>query len=297
MKIITGGSIVFVAALAVSFSSCQKEADGSYDPVADDTTYLAKEIVLDTTRPVGLDTAFLASFYYDGSKRVSGYDFMELAGGTTRYTEYKKFHYTALSDTLPSMVSSNFNYTADTKNTYLFYLNGFVIKDSTVDYTGTTVNNIAVRLFKSIGNNKYVMEQYGYFPVPGGSSYITDSVVYTHTLSNGNIVAMLQNSYLPGSGTLHETTQIQQTFDTKNGAYKRFRGWYLGYYENLIYESGGLGLNNPITYTYAYTSTSSGSLNENETIVYEYNAADYPVIMRITGNNDANKAILSYIRL
>lgn len=283
--------IAFVAIISFAFPSCQREIDSPFNPQNTDTSFLTRAVSLDTTQPTGQDTAFIINFRYDALKRLQSYDFTEIGGGGTRYTTQYTFYYKTTTDTVPFKMLENYN--PDSMVTYLFYSGGFIIRDSSVNYTGGTIDRYSEKFFSSLGGNRFLMKQYDLYPGVGPRA-LTDSTIYYRTLVQGNLTAANDSTW-DGSGFYRERTTEQIVYDNKNGFTRKFDCWYLGHYNNLIYELWPGGLNNAISYSFSsdFFPPSASSY----TLTHQYNAADYPVVSRLSGNPDVNKQLFTYTRL
>lgn len=279
--------------ITATFTSCQKEVDSNIlKQLAEDSTYLVKAVSLDTTFPSGQDTAFISNFFYDSKKRLSGYDFTEVGAGGIRYRYDYKLYYSG-NDTLPFKISSIYNGSPDSTVTYLFYSGAFITRDSAVDYLAGVPDVVTRKYFTSLGGDRYLLKQYDY-DLSSGASTLDDSTIYKRTISGGNATALTDSTW--GSfGTYYYMSRIQTVYDNKNSPFNKFPIWYLGYYEHLVAEVSLTGLNNMTSYS--YTSDFGPPFSESYTIAYTYNADNYPVVARLTGNSDVNKAVYIYTKL
>jgi len=290
----TGISVSLAALISAAFfTSCQKEVDSNIlNQFTEDSTYLTKEVSLDTTLPAGQDTAFIADYFYDSKKRLSGYDFTEIGSGGARFRYDYKLYYNG-NDTLPVRISSIYNGGPDSMVTYLFYTGGFISRDSAFTYQSGIPGVITKKYYTGLGGDRYLLKQYDHDP-GSGLTTLEDSTIYKRTVSGGN-VTFYSDSTWSGMGTYYYMSRIQAAYDNKNSPYNKFPVWYFGYYEHLVSEVSLTGLNNMISYS--YTSDYGPPFAESYTIAYTYNPDNYPLVARLTGNSDVNKAVYFYTKL
>lgn len=290
MKIRISVSVMLLI-ITATITSCQKEVDSNIlKQLAEDSTYLVKEVSFDTTLPAGQDTAFISNYFYDSQKRLSGYDFTEI-GGNLRFKFTYKLYYNG-NDTLPYRIYRNDNNSPDSSVIYLFYSGGFIVKDSSVLYVAGIPDVITRSFLSSLGGNRYLFKQEELFS-SGGGWFPSDSVIYTRTLSGGNVTASVDSTW--NGSTYYYMTSEQKAYDNKNSPYNKFPIWYLGYFEHLVGEVSLTGINNMTSYS--YISDSGPPFSDSYTIAYTYNADNYPVVARLSGNNDVNKAVYFYTKL
>ena len=87
--------------LGLFFSSCQKEVDGSLpDNVQNDSTYLDRLIMIDTTIAAPADTFMMIKYIYDSRKRVSKHIYLAKNGNSWDTASTNEFYYLG-NDTLP----------------------------------------------------------------------------------------------------------------------------------------------------------------------------------------------------
>jgi hypothetical protein len=277
-------------------ASCQKEVDPSIPNLPqNDSTTLSRMVLLDTTLVPGQDSLFILQFTYDAQKRKSQELFTEIDNSVSiRYVTSHHYKYLG-TDTLPISITEKYNFSTDSIIYYLSYSNGFIIKDSSVGYTGGIVTNVRVGQYLSLGSNRYLKKTIIYDP-SSGNSIVMDSIVYTRTLMGGNLVSGLDSTWTErGMMILDHVSSKQLTFDNKINPLAPLTTWYLGYFDNFDdINNIDLGINNQLThqhnFLFPFTST------DLEIFSYTYNTAGYPQVIRSNGT-DGNKAFYFYTRL
>ena len=285
-------SSLAVVTIMSFFSSCQREVDWNiFQSDNADTTWLTRVVSLDTTKMSGLDTTVIANYRYDANKRLSNYDFIEFDLNNVRYADDYKFHYRNNTDSLPYMLSASYQYVTDKDTTYFFYQNGFIVKDSSINFSAGIPLWLWESTYSTVGSNRYLRKKYS-TNLSGGTRNPFDSTIYYRTVSNGNIISAL-DSLWGDSGFFLNRNSEQMSFDSQKSFSHRFNNWYLGYSENIMDELWpSNGINNLLSYNFTNTF-SAGSY----TITYEYNTAGFPTVARLAGNPDVNKTIFFYSRL
>ncbi len=279
--------------------SCQKEitADALED-IGNDSTYIKKVISLDSTKPPGLDTGFTAEYFYDAQKRLIRETETEYGPGTARYIYTDQYKY-AGTDTLPNRIISTNNQTADSAIIFLTYHNGFIVKDSIINYTGGIAEPFQIRYFSTNGSSGYLLKTY-HFDYITGLPVLTDSITYTRQISDGNCINGTDKYWDKNSGTLIGTISYQNIFDNKKNPFLKLHRWALAYYENDILVLNYYGKNNVTSYSYIPNPVNfpgSGGLR-NMSLAHTYRADDYPSETRVVaGVVDFNKILYQYIKL
>jgi len=129
-------SMLTLLCLAIFFSSCQREVEGTIpDEIVMDSTAISQLVILDTIYNSGADTVYKYQFKYDDKKRVVGElttVYNEGVSGAGRIQWERNLNYEYIgSDTLPYRTVENPNSVGASKSyNYLFYQNGWIVKDS-----------------------------------------------------------------------------------------------------------------------------------------------------------------------
>ncbi len=124
---------------------------------------------------------------------------------------------------------------------------------------------------------------------------IVDSVLFTRTLVNGNVVAGVDSIW--AGGDFEDRRVFQLSFDQHYNPFRRLLRWYNGYYLKEFGLSEGYA-NNLVMLRDSWDVLGNWTYNAS----YDYNTDGYPIIARIswTGNwvqLDYNKIIMKYVRL
>ncbi|MBI5373737.1 MAG: hypothetical protein HZA79_17055 [Sphingobacteriales bacterium] len=297
MRIIPG--ILFFLISFIVFTSCQKEIEGSLPAeTQNDSTDLLKVIVLDTNLAPGQDTAFIVHYTYDHQKRMASEEFTEVDYTTnTYYTFYYRYFYNN-SDTLPFRVLIKYNFSTDSMVTYLTYNNGFIVKDSTVEFVSGTVSTIWKKVFSTVTANKYLLKETEY-DASGDVYRHIDSTIYTRSVIAGNLSSGLDSTWqgdILSPLSLSEVNSFQFTHDNNINPLNKAILWYWGNYDSFddAVSPNSNGVNNLLTANYSITYPSSSS--ENYHFSYSYNSSGYPSIGRASGT-DGNKVLFLYTKL
>ncbi len=290
--------ILTAAILCVPFFiSCQKEIDPSILTGAqNDSIYVSMVIELDTTLPSGQDTIWINRYYYDSQKRLWRVKEAEYDATGQISADTIEYRYQGTQTT-----PANYRYlngaSGDSTVTYLTYSNGFIVIDSTVDYiSGTPSYSRTARYTASTGNQYLSVMHFRDLSNPG--AFITlDSILYTRTLSNGNIVSGVDSLW---SNTFWTTrNSFQYNYDNKPSFFKELQAWYLGNYQNLFTYGAGFRTNNVISGTEIQDGV--GGINtDNFVYAYSYRSDGYPLTVSITSttsNAISNKIIIKYTKL
>lgn len=279
--------------------SCQKEITADVlDELGNDSTYIKKVISLDSTKPAGLDTGFTAEYFYDSQKRLIRETETEYGPGAFRLMYIDQYQY-AGTDTLPYRIVSTNNQTADSSIIFVTYNNGFIEKDSVINFTGGIAEPFQIRYFSTTGSSGYLLKTY-HFDYLTGLPVLTDSITYTRQISDGNCVNGTDKYWDIFSGTLTGTITYQNTFDNKKNPFLKLHRWSLGYYENDILVLNYYGQNNVTNYSYTPNPLNfpgSGG-QRNMSLAHTYRADNYPAETRVVaGTVDFNKILYQYIKL
>lgn len=285
---------VFVSVLFI-LTSCQKETDFTFgnNRTQSDSAYLSKYIGVDTTMPPGSDTVSKAFVSYDNLKRASmiytfniGYD-----DTTIYYLRYQG------SDTVPYLwIEKDINYngpgTYQYDSIFLFYNNGFVTKDSLVNwvYPANFISDIMVRNFIASGAQvkEYEKDYTYFFGVPSG--IILDSALFNVGFTSGNLSAQ---TLISGNGFYNT---VQATYDNKKNPFGKMIKTRYPAFEGFMFEDWNIQSNNPLQVQYQEILSSPGSEQYN----YIYRSDGYPVSLayhETFGVTNFNKVLLFYTSL
>lgn len=282
-------SLVFqLLSTLIFFSSCQKEIDWGPDiETANDSIYIRRLILLDTTLPTGSDTVHVIKYSYDGMKRLEQIVWKDLYGGVNRPDEYYTLFYTG-NDTLPSRLE--FSMTGAQATKFLYYSDGFVIKDSTAGSVGTE-NYRSVTRLTAIRNGWHELRTVSESSLNPGVLVTTDSIIFSHRYSAGNVIQETDSSW--SQGAYSQTLRTQRLYDNRKNPFRRNQAWYAGYYSSI---PGNLYYGNRNNIISAVDSDDfNGSVTINAE--YDFNEHGYPVTGRYTGETEYKKAVFEYIRL
>lgn len=278
--------------LSVFFTSCQKEVNNFIPDPATDSIYIKKIVSRDTTQAAGLDTINTTEYFYDTQKRIVQVSDIEYGAGGIRYPHISRYYYNSVSANAPYKMVNTDN-SPDSSVSYFTYSNGFIVKDSVVNYSGGAPASVRKRIFLQAATNLYVFKSYFLFPM-SGSFTLTDSITYKRQVVNGNMVSGVDSVWSAGSSTLISTVNLQATFDNLESPFRFMTLYYLGYYENEFTKDNIFGKNNFSTYStvqnpppFPVTGT------QNISFYYTYRYDGYPLIARLTGA-DANKLTFAY---
>lgn len=162
LKTIAVPGILASLSTSLLILSCQREpgVEGTPPPSLNDSAYLSMIVYIDTTFAVGVDTGSKEIISYDAQKRVSRVDFYDYFLGTPgsgSLSNVTTYHYNG-NDTLPYKVDEDFF----GRESYLFYENGFVVKDSMIftDPGFLPYDKLVVTYTKLAGNRHRFIERY-----------------------------------------------------------------------------------------------------------------------------------------
>lgn len=206
--------------IVLLISSCQREldidlGDDPTPPVIADSTLLKMYVELDTTLPSGSDTTYKVIYTYDNQKRVK-----EVTILYDQYFERGDYFYSG-NDSLPYLLVTEWRDFIDTyrDSVYLFYTNGLVSLDSTIEYNITANQFISTEVasFSAAGNNTFVERRSYDSPDPSPVSYQASGTIFK-TYQNGNIVTQDDTS---SSQVSPDRPHYQVSYDDKpNPFYK-----------------------------------------------------------------------------
>ncbi|HUR65310.1 MAG TPA: hypothetical protein VMZ03_03085 [Chitinophagaceae bacterium] len=281
---------VLLECIVLFFSSCQKEVDWS-DPVAgQDSIYMKKYIVIDTTEPSGADTIRIFDFNYNAQKRLSGYIhtiYTPGISGPARIRAILTYSYTYPgSDTLPSRIIENINDLLIPSNNitdtfYYFYQNGMVIKDSSGNASEYFVDEIM-----KLSPTRTLLRQQNLVPPFGLSTDTT--YIYTSWL-NGNLVRETDSLWMPSLG-FYDITDNTVNYDNKPNPFRRLVLPYTIPYNNDIFGTSLEGIAPPTLNNIIFFDQDGSTLTSR----YQYRADGYPVI---GWDDDGAKCFYQYTRL
>lgn len=223
--------ILPVVLIVLAIASCQKDSNqgnGNNNPSGNDSTLLWKYIETDPTLPPGSDTTYQEIYTYDSQKRLS--HLYTKSGGE----DIADLFYLG-NDSLPykaagTHTATGFYNKRDT--TFFFYSNGFISKDSTVEYDASTNQLIEITAFVYALAGDNTLVQYRHYSststlIPNDETYFT----LFKTYQNGNITVQEDTSRTYLFGYAHD----QVSYDDKiNPFYEVTSAHYpvLGYWIN-----------------------------------------------------------------
>jgi len=282
--------------LAAFLISCQKEVNETLRPEIinnADSIYLNKLVVLDTTRPVGMDTVEKMFFQYDNSKRIKS--IFSYFVGIMDSSKYEFFYQG--NDTLPFKYvyhniddhGAGFFHYVDT--VYFNYTDGIVTKDSVLQWNLTTgdYNGLEAGEFTISGSKvKRIRRYYGLF----SGNYVlvdSDTANFDVTHSAGNLTAHT-------TPDRSEFVFVQATYDTKpNPLAKVFRVKY-PVFDSYLTTDWFSQKNNPLQVQYRVDHSLP---IENEQLTYIYRPDNYPLSATYSSTEglDYNKLLYFYTTL
>lgn len=288
-RIFSALTIVYI--IGFFFTSCQKEIDWTAPVTVNDSIYLKKFIILDTTETSGADTSWVLEFNYNAQKRLSDYriTYYELGiSGPGRIRGYKQLNYLYPgTDTFPSRIIENLTdlqipANSYTDTMYYFYQNGSIIKDS----SGNT-NEYFVDEINKVSPTRTFLIQRDFDPLFG----LTIDTVFIYTnWQNGNILAQKDSTWQPFMGGFWDVDDYVLGYDNKPNPFKRMVLPYNIPLSKDIFtvdlEDFGYPTNNNIIYL------EQNGLGDN--LSYQYRSDGLPVICR---GDDGIKCYYQYTRL
>lgn len=282
--------------LAIFLISCQKTVDETLPPEVinnENGIYLNKLVVLDTTRPVGMDTVEKMFFQYDNSKRIKS--IFSYWVGITDSSRHEYFYQGY--DTLPFKIvdhsfedhGAGFFHYVDT--IYFNYADGVVSKDSILSANltiGGFVANPHVREFTISGNTvKRVSRSYDGF----SGSYVlleSDTVNFDVTHSEGNLTTYTSSGL--------NNVFFQATYDTKLNPLAKVYPVKYPVIDSYLPMELFTQKNNPLQIQDQFSPSSP---IENEQLTYIYRSDNYPLSATYTSTEgwDFNKFLYFYTTL
>lgn len=300
--------------LITVFSSCQKEVsdDGGGTSASNDSTYLSKYVILDTTYAPGLDTNSVFTFSYDNKKRLSGiYRISYLPGShNIEYQSWEARLYNG-DDAVPYKIAHKLEdpvfAEVDTDTLFLYYNGtGVVQRDSSVYYTNGLLDTRSARVYNSTGDGKGTVEAKVYIDlntIPVSSSIHR---IINNTAS-GNITASSDSVYaLNPAPDFKQFRQTDFVYDTKGNPFSKFMIPYPvynplnGHINDLYGECFANPSRNNILSFATTTKTVINTTNTvSNTMRYEYTNAGLPAVIRYAAVSDraARKDRLFYTKL
>lgn len=268
--------------------ACQQEADLVLpDQLSADSTYISRVIVLDTTKPSGSDTVTIYSYSYDQRKRLSQVVERDLFGGIVRPDAIYTIQYSG-NDTLPF----RYDFVNGTSITSSFYTYSgyFVVKDSTSGFDGVNNYKLVTRI-SQLRPGWFLLKSVRETDSNPGVFETMDSVIFSRTYSQGNIINRVDSVWYAGVFDYVESVQSQH--DNNKGPFWRFKLFFNGYYESALPSISFPSLNNLTSESVANSSTGNIMLGAS----YTFTTAGYPSAARINGINVFNKYIFEYTHL
>ena len=264
----------------ISFSSCQREVDGIIpDGINVDSTVIRKYIEFDTTLAAGLDTNIVLTFNYDNIGRLISIKTIEKDQSLPPTSAFQFFENTSYfynaNDKLPFKVLKANKDAFGTMNdtTYLFYANGYVVKDSirmrSIDPTSFVFETILVNRYVVIGNTIVVTRYRDQTLHPSSwPPLCPGTTTYQQTVLNGNITSETGNySSCSGIGM----SEANFAYDSKPNPFYPLRIPYLVFDNEL--EVSNIQKNN-ITDNWFSTPADGYKYS------YTYRADGYPIALR-----------------
>ena len=287
MKTLFG--ILSALILVVSFSSCQKEVDGSLPGlVQNDSIIIQQVIVLDTTFPVSTDTAIVSQISYDASKRISKDIFTQYNVGvaTTPVNRHDYMYKYSGINNYPDYIIDDFKDLIDPSNNYLdtiffTYSNGFVASDSIGGSADYIVTN-----FSKLSNTRYKMLQKS--PGIGGGVYIDTTYIYTQW-QNENLTKEIDSLWIP-SFSLWDVSTATLVYDSKPNPFKNLVVPYPAPVNNDVMSFGIEALFLPTTNNIVNWADDGGTT----ILTYQYGSNGMPKIAR---DSDGIKVLYGYTKL
>ncbi len=284
-------SFLATVLMIVYFSSCQKEVDWQLpDELIGDSVFIKKILSIDTTKPVGQDTGFITVYDYDSQRRLIKLTETE-NDNNIQHIHTTKFSYSG-NDTLPFKYTFTNNPFSDSSITFLFYNNGFVVKDSTLNFFSGSLDNVHTAFYTSLGGSKYLYRSYDSNPSFPGLPQIRDSIIYTRNANNGNVLSGVDSVWY--SGAYQNKISFQSIYDNQKSPFAKQSLWYLGFYTSVLYDNYFIGQNNILSISSTYDPGGPQNIGQAN---YTFNSSGYPVIGRMKDIGDYNKLIFTYINL
>ena len=265
-------SFLLVMVMVVSLYSCQKEVEGTIpnNRVQNDSIFLDRLVVVDTTQPTGLDTIESVFFIYDNQKRLSKLKSYNTWSGTPD-SLIMEFLYSG-TDSLPykHIVYESFLSLIYSDTIYYAYSNGVVVRDSIVSWelTGGSNSGAEVTEFSLSGSQVSIVEKF-YNWVFG--SYVlsgTDQGSVTISAPGGNILSQTRAS---GGAAFFDL--VQASYDNNPNPISRAIKIRYPLLEADFFDCATLQRNNPVHTLYE----EPGYPAETSTYSYIYRSDSYPI--------------------
>lgn len=229
-------------------SACQQEINRELPGDArEDSLYISRVLLLDTTQPPGSDTVFEYRYLYDGMKRLKQVIEKDLSGGIAGPDAVYSLIYSG-SDSLP--VRIDFVNGDAHASSYYTYANAFVVKDSVAGYNGTE-NYRSVGQVSQVRSNWYLWKLTHETDQNPGVPETQDSTIFSRTFSGGNLVMAVDSIWEYGQYFSVLTTQNQ--YDSKKSPFWRNQLWFAGYYLSAVPTFDYVSRNNSLSESYTHT--------------------------------------------
>lgn len=301
--------------LIVTLGSCQKENsgdDGGGASAVNDSTYLSRFVILDTTYSSGLDTGTVFKFSYDSKKRLSEIFRASYVAGTHNidYQSWETRVYNG-NETVPYKIIKKTDDPllgdVDTDTLFLFYNSSMIVqRDSSVGYTNGDIDTRIATEYRSSGANRMTQVSNIYIgtdPVP----VRTLSTDINNLLSGGNLVSYSDSFYvLNPAADFKQTVAGDFSYDTKANPFSKFNIPYPLYssknsYKNDLSEEcfTNPSRNNLVSFMYTTRTVVGTSNTVSNTMRYEYTNAGLPSVIRYAASSDraTRKDKLFYVKL
>jgi hypothetical protein len=291
--------IVFL--LVIGFSSCQKEIDwGTSGQVTNDSIYISQFVDLDTSFTPGLDTMDKTIFSFDTQKRIKAINIAIYTPGSPGITDiaWDERYYNGV-DTLPYKIVCKFSGQTEIDTTFIFYVNGRVVKDSTVSNASSSK---LVALFNWLSstriyernshydiNNNVVQEDSSYFNRVWISQNQINTADTTYGLSTiiPAFFENIQSSAIQFDNNPNPLSKLSIGYPPDFGEYVGQPGLFWGGYELSLLKNNFT----IVTYSNFYPGSSTSTI----TYSYKYRDDGYPLIGR--NNSNSIKTIYGYTSL
>lgn len=304
-----------VALLLITvFSSCQKEVsdDGGGTSASNDSTYLSKYVILDTTYAPGLDTSSVFTFSYDNKKRLSGiYRISYLPGShNIEYQSWEARFYGG-DDAVPYKIAHKLEdpgfAEVETDTLFLYYNGtGVVQRDTSVFYANGLLDTRIARVYNSTGAGKGTVETKVYIDlntIPVSSSIHR---IINNTAS-GNFNSARDSFFvLRPAPEFAQLNQSDFLYDSKTNPFLQFMIPYPVHSSSNSYRHDLYGecftnpsRNNLLNFSTTISTSIGTTLTVSNTMRYEYTNAGLPAVIRYSGASDraARKDRLFYTKL
>lgn len=268
--------MIYLAGASLIFASCQREVDYVVvNRTTNDSIFLDKVILLDTSMPAPADTVEITFFQYDNLRRIKNILSVSNSGGETDSVLHQFFY--QATDTLPFMHVYHTAYhfgggsifrSADT--TYLQYQGELVSKDSVLRWDVITGQNYGAetREFSISGNN--LTRQARSYELISGNYVLISSGAATYTVlhQSGNLI---DHRLISGDGYFE---YAEFTYDNKRNPIKKVFPVRYPVCESHINPDWINQENNVIN---AQVKERMMTVTEEESFTYTYRSDNYPV--------------------